>query len=39
MEPHVTAIATAIDNAKAANVSDVFCGRAVPSKFRKHVVS
>lgn len=35
MEPHVAAIATSIDNAKAANVIDVFCGRFVPSKFRK----
>jgi predicted nuclease of predicted toxin-antitoxin system len=34
MEPHVAAIAAAIENAKPGDVSDIFCGRFVPSKFR-----
>ncbi len=35
MERHVEAIANAIDNAVPGTVSEVFCGRFVPSKFRR----
>ena len=36
MEPHVPAIAKAIDNAKPGTANDVFCGRIVPAKFRRN---